>query len=75
MIFLKNGKLMIGGRLGQILHFVKYILLKIISGLKNPLGMLFDSKDSKMISKLPYNLLVLCCTMWCLYVKKKDVTL
>ena len=45
MAFLKNDKLMIegegGGRSGQILHFLGYLLRKITSGLKNSPGYVF----------------------------------
>ena len=53
MGIVKNDKVMMIRDGGQILHFLSYILLKMISGLRISAGYFCDSRTSKMTSKLP----------------------
>ena len=65
MAFLKKWQIDDDRGGGQILHIhilihiLTHLLLKIPLVYKTPLGMIFDSKDSKMTLQLSYNLLVL----------------
>ena len=52
MAFLKNYKLMMIGGGSQILHYLRELLLKITSGLKNSLGHVFCLKKLKNDMKI-----------------------
>ena len=80
--FLKNYKLMMIGEDRQIQQFLRWLLLKITSGLKNSPGYLFWLEKLKNDIKIALKPLVLSyrkisskCTMWYISVKKNDVTL
>ena len=82
MEFFKNDKLMMIEWGGKILQFLSNLSLKWSPVLKIALGMFFDSRNSKMTSKLPYKLLGLSYrqilsnfTMQYIFVKKRDVAL